>query len=315
MWWFQDDRESGIGSWSYPLQRIEDIFASLAGGQKFSKLDLRQAYLQCEVEEESRKLLTINTYHGLYRYNRLGFGIASAPAIWQRSIDQVLQGVPNVQCILDDMIITDKNDQDHLNTLETVFERLKTFGLRVNIDKCEFFKSRISFCGHEIDASGLHKTKDKIQSVVSAPRPHNQIQLRSLIGLIRYYDRFLPNITSILNPLNKLLGHNMRWAWNKQCEQAFNQAKKLIASDLVLMHYNPKLPLRLACDASPYGLGAVLSHVSHARRHRAIKHAGRHRATDRFLSKVIDLGGRPGSSWSSSSLLGSQKVFPISVRS
>ena len=245
----------------YPLPRIEDIFASLAGGQKFSKLDLRQAYLQCEVEEESRKLLTINTHRGLYTYNRLVFGIASAPAIWQRSIDQVLQGVPNVQCILDDMIITGKNDQDHLKTLETVFERLKCFGLRVNNDKCEFFKSRISFCGHEIDASGLHKTNDKIQSVVSAPRPQNQNQLRSLIGLIRYYDRFLPNIASILNPLNKLLGNNVRWAWNEQCEQAFNQAKELIASDLVLMHYDPKLPLRLACDASPYGLGAVVSHV------------------------------------------------------
>ena len=116
----------------YPLPRIEDIFASLAGGQKFSKLDLRQAYLQCEVEEESRKLSTINTHRGLYTYNRLVFGIASAPAIWQRAIDQVLQGVPNVQCILDDMIITGKNDQDHLKTLETVFEILKCFGLRVN---------------------------------------------------------------------------------------------------------------------------------------------------------------------------------------
>ena len=83
----------------YPLPRIEDIFASLSRGQKFSKIDLTQAYLQCEVAEECRKYLTINTHRGLYTYNRLVFGIASAPAIWQRAIDQVLQSIPNVQCV------------------------------------------------------------------------------------------------------------------------------------------------------------------------------------------------------------------------
>ena len=97
----------------YPLPRIEDIFASLAGGQTFSKIDLTQAYLQMAVADDCRKYLTINTHRGLYRYNRLVFGVASAPAVWQRAIDQVLQGIPNVQCILDDMILTGKNDLEH----------------------------------------------------------------------------------------------------------------------------------------------------------------------------------------------------------
>ena len=89
----------------YPLPRIEDIFANLAAGKHFSKLDLRQAYHQMEVTEASKKLLAINTHKGLFRYNRLVFGISSCPAIWQRAIDQVLQGIPGVQCILDDMIV------------------------------------------------------------------------------------------------------------------------------------------------------------------------------------------------------------------
>ena len=94
----------------HPLPRIDDIFATLAGGQKLSKIDLVQAYLQCEVDEESRKYLTINTHKGIYRYNRLVFGVASAPAIWQKAMDQLLQGIPRVLCILDDMIVTGKDD-------------------------------------------------------------------------------------------------------------------------------------------------------------------------------------------------------------
>ncbi|XP_052323292.1 uncharacterized protein K02A2.6-like [Oncorhynchus keta] len=102
----------------YPLPRLDDIFAALAGGKHFSKIDLKQAYLQLPVEESSKQYLTINTHKGLYMYNRLVFGIASAPAIWQRTIDQILQGIPGTQCILDDMIITGCTDKEHLANLK-----------------------------------------------------------------------------------------------------------------------------------------------------------------------------------------------------
>ncbi|XP_033758151.1 uncharacterized protein K02A2.6-like [Pecten maximus] len=118
----------------YPLPRTADIFASLAG-QKFSKLDLQHAYLQMEVEESSRDLLTINTEKGLYRFNRLVYGVASAPAMWQRAMDTVLQGLKGVQCIIDDMLITGSTDEEHLQNLEAVLERLDRYGLRLRKDK------------------------------------------------------------------------------------------------------------------------------------------------------------------------------------
>ena len=99
--------------YQYLLPKIEDIFAKLAG-QQFTKLDLTQAYLQLPVHENSKELVTINTHKGLYRYIRMPFGIASAPAIWQRTIEEVLQGIPGVQVMSDDMIITGKDDQEHL---------------------------------------------------------------------------------------------------------------------------------------------------------------------------------------------------------
>ena len=183
----------------YPLPRIDDIFAKLTGGQKFTKIDLRQAYHQMEVEEESQEYLTINTHQELYRYNRLVFGITSAPAIWQRSMDQILEGVEGTNCILDDMIIIGKDDKEHLENLEGVLKRLQANGLRANREKCEFFQTKITYCGHEVHRRGLHKTQEKIHAVGNAPRPENVQQLRSFLGLVNYYHKFLPNLATTLN--------------------------------------------------------------------------------------------------------------------
>ncbi|XP_057694352.1 uncharacterized protein K02A2.6-like isoform X2 [Corythoichthys intestinalis] len=162
----------------------------LSGGQKFSKIDLNQAYLQMNVDEESREWLTINTHKGLFRYCRLPFGITSAPALFQRAMDQILSGLPGVQCYLDDILCTGSNDEEHLRNLDAVFKRLRQYGLRVRKEKCEFLRPSVEYLGHVIDHEGLHKAPSKTKAIVDAPAPEN-----------------------------------------------------------------------LACDASPYGVGAVLSHV------------------------------------------------------
>ena len=125
------------------MPKIDDIFANLAGGQKFSKVDLRQAYLHLPMDEESMKLPTINTHKGLHQFTCLPFGVASSPAIWQRTIDQILQGLEGVQCILDDMIVTGKTEQEHLKNLDNVLSRMQRFGLRANLNKCYFFKEKL----------------------------------------------------------------------------------------------------------------------------------------------------------------------------
>ena len=197
----------------YPLPRIEDIFANLSHGQKYSKLDLRQAYLQLEVDDDSKELLTINTHQGLYRYNRCVYGISSLPAIWQRTIDQILQGIPGVQCILDDMIVTGDSDQSHLDNLEKVLCRLNEFGLKLNKDKCVFFEDRVTYCGHEIDKDGLWKCNDKVQAVIDTPTPKDVTSLRAYLGVLNYYHRFLPNLATVIKPLNAMLEKNRKFIW------------------------------------------------------------------------------------------------------
>ncbi|XP_056135399.1 uncharacterized protein K02A2.6-like, partial [Lampris incognitus] len=245
----------------YPIPRIEDLFASLAGGQRFSKLDFSNAYLQMEVVEESRKLLTISTQKGLFCYNRLPFGIASAPALFQKAMDQVLVGLPFTHCYLDDILVSGPDEEIHLKALDDVLTRLEEYGLHVKKDKCMFFQESVEYLGHIIDAAGLHKSPEKERAVVEAPAPTNVSQLRSLLGMINYYGRFIPDLATILQPLNALLHKGKKWQWTTACEAAFRKVKELMVSQKVLTHYNPELSLRLACDASPYGVGAVLSHV------------------------------------------------------
>ena len=271
----------------YPLPRIEDIFATLSGGERFSKIDLTQAYLQLQMNEESKKYLTINTHKGLYQYNRLLFGVASAPAIWQRTIEQILQGLPRVQCILDDMVITGRDDKEHLENLDKVLQRLEEFNVTVNKDKCRFFEKEIEFCGHIIDKHGLHKTQDKIKAILDMPEPENVTQVRQYLGLINFYHKFLPNIATVVHPLHKLLEKDHKWDWNAECRKAFNESKKLVTSDQVLCHYDPNLPIRLACDASPFALGAVLSHVMKDGAERPIAFASRSLSkTERNYSQI-----------------------------
>lgn len=259
----------------YPLPKIDDIFANLSGGERFTKLDLKNAYMQMEVEESQRDMLTINTHRGLFRYNRLIYGISSAPAIWQRTMEQVLQGLSGVQCILDDMIITGNSDDNHLENLEAVLMRLQKNGLKANIDKCDIFKEKIDFCGHTIDEKGLHKTPSKVEAVRKAPVPENVTQLRSFLGLVNYYSKFLENLATVLRPLHRLLEKDVVWDWSENCQRSFEKVKDMVSSDKVLTHYDPKLPVVLSCDASPSGLGVVLSHEMPNGDERPIAYASR----------------------------------------
>ena len=180
------------------MPKVEDIFASLGEGKRFTKLDLKDTYLQMEVEDKSKHLLTINTHKGLFRYKRLVFGVASAPALWQRAMDQVLHGLSGCFCMLDDMIITGSSEQQHLANLLAVLSRLKEYGLKLNKKKYEFFKSDVEFLDHVINEKGLHKSPSKVEAILNCSRPENETQLRSFLGLVNYYHKFISNMSTVV---------------------------------------------------------------------------------------------------------------------
>ena len=244
----------------YPIPKIEDLFAKLLGGRLFTKLDLSQAYLQICLQEEAKKYVVVNTHKGLYQYNHLPYGISSAPGIFQRTMECLLQGIPKVVVYLDDILVTGRTQEEHQANLREVLERLQKAGLRLKKEKCEFMAKSVQYLGHIIDAEGLHPVSDKIVAIQQAPPPKNVSELKSYLGLLAYYGKFLPQLATKLAPLYALLGAATSWKWTKKEATAFKESKELLLSSQVLVHFDSTQELVLACDASPYGIGAVLAH-------------------------------------------------------
>ena len=222
----------------YPLPKPDELFATLARGKVFSKLDLSQAYLQLQLEDASIPYVTINTHQGLYAYTRLPLRAASAPAIFQKLMDKVLQGLEGVLCYIDDILVSTKDEASHFQLLEEVFKRLEQHGFRLKQEKCKFLLPVIEYLGHQISGNGVRPLVNKVDAIVKAPIPQDLQQLRSFLGLINYYGKFIPNLSTLLQPLNNLLKAATPWKFNSECKKAFQEAKQQIASAKVLTHYD-----------------------------------------------------------------------------
>ena len=245
---------------NYPIPKTEDLLATLGGGEKFTKLDMSQAYQQMTLDEESRKFTTINTHKGLFQYNRLPFGVSTAPGIFQRIMENLLQGIPNVIVRMDDILISGKDDDHHMPNLEAVLKKLSEAGLRLRKEKCFFMVPEVTYCGYVINGHGIKPVEAKVDAIQNAPVPENVTQLRAFLGMLNYYHRFLPDIATVLEPLHKLLRQGTKWCWKTEQQMAFDKSKKPLQSANLLVHFQPDLELILASDASDYGVGAVLSH-------------------------------------------------------
>ena len=171
-----------------------------------------------------------------------------------------MQGLPGVTVYIDDILVAGATEEENLKRLEDVLTRLERAGLRAQKSKCQFMKSSVTFLGHRVDADGLHPLAEKVEAVVKASTPRNLKELKSFLGLLLYYSKFLPNLSSVLAPLYHLLHKDALWKWSVEEEKAFQCSKELLTSSSLLVHFNPTLPLILVCDASEVAIGVVLAH-------------------------------------------------------
>ena len=229
----------------HPIPRIRDILSTLSGGKSFTKLDLAHAYQQVLLDEDSQKLITINTPKGLYQYNRLPFGISSTPAIFQRVMEILLQGIPNVSVYIDDILITGRTQEEHLQNLQVVLSRLERAGLRLKRPKYTFMLPSLDYLGYRISAEGIQPTKEKVGAILEAPDPQNISQLRSFLRMLNYCVNFLPNLSTTLPPLYSLLQKSKKWTWGEAQKRAFQKAKESLTGTNIFFHYDQEKELLL----------------------------------------------------------------------
>lgn len=257
------------------IPNIDDIFAKLNGGVYFTKLDLKNAFNQLELDDESQMLTAWSTQRGVFKNTRVPFGAKVSGAHFQEKMNKLLQDCDGAICFYDDILVAAETIEVARKRLRKVFENIREAGLRLNLAKCEFEKSSIKYLGHIIDRFGLRKDPEKVAAMVKAPRPIDVAGVQSYIGLINYYGHFFPNKSTVLAPLHKLLEKNTSFKWNDACEKSYLAVKEIVASDKVLVHYDSKLPVKLMSDASQYGIGAAIFHIMPNKEERPIAFASK----------------------------------------
>ncbi|XP_065225166.1 uncharacterized protein K02A2.6-like [Planococcus citri] len=243
----------------YQIPNSEEMLMELEG-ILFAKYDIVEAYMHMGVTAECAKLLAVNTPKGVHLVNCLNYGIQCAPSKFQRRLEEIIRKIPGFKNFFDDIRQASKTPEEHLQRMRMFFEVCRTNNLRLNKQKCVFVTDKLNYLGYTIDANGLHKTTEKVDLILNIPQPTNLDELQSFIGLVGYYSKFIPNFSDIAHPLNQLRRKNVPFVWSNACKMAFCKLKEEIASDRVLCHYNPAKELILSTDASPFALGAVLSH-------------------------------------------------------
>ncbi|XP_065216880.1 uncharacterized protein K02A2.6-like [Planococcus citri] len=243
----------------FPIPRKDDILAEIRPGCKFSKFDLKFAYQQMGLDLQSQDLTTITTHIGNFKYRSLPHGISIGPARFQNTMEKLLAGIKGLFKFFDDWLIAAENEEEHLKIIHEVLRRLSNAGLRINLDKCRFFVSEVTYLGHRVSQEGIKPLEKRVQAIIDQPKPQTVRQVKAFLGMVNHYSKFIEARANMLKPLYEL-SNSEKFYWDKDCDAAFAKIKKEIASDKLLVHFDENRKLILNCDSSEYGIGAVLSH-------------------------------------------------------
>lgn len=248
----------------YPLPNITDLFDKLGKSKYFSTLDLANGFHQIEVEKNDSQKTAFSTEAGHYEFLRMPFGLKTAPATFQRTMDNVLRGLQGLHCLvyMDDIIVYSTSLQEHLNDLRTVFDRLRATNLKVQLDKSEFLRKEVLYLGHTITENGLKPNDDKINSILNYPLPKTTTEIKSFLGLIGYYRRFIKDFAKITQPLTSCLKKRNKIVIDQKYIDAFQRCKEILTNAPLLQFPDQTKPYILTTDASNVALGAVLSQGS-----------------------------------------------------
>ena len=243
-----------------PLPKIDELYAKLKGYKVFSSLDLRSGYYHIGLKDSAKpKSAFVLSSLGKYQFNRVLFGLAQAPAYFQKLINDILKGCNFAMGYLDDIIIYSRSEKEHLEHLEEIFTRLKTAGLKLKLEKCCFFKKHIQYLGHLISADGIQPLPEKLESIAKMPAPKNPKEVKQFLGLVGYYRKFVPRFADISRVLTHLTKKDVEFKWTPECKKCFQILKEFLQQAPILRYPDPQASYTLYTDASKYAYAGVLT--------------------------------------------------------
>ena len=260
--WISDLRELNkvLKRKVYPLPLIDEVVARRSGYKYFTKLDLTMMYYSFELDDESKDLCTIVTPYGKFRYRRMAMGLKPAPDFCQYYIEKTLQDLKQegVEVYIDDVGIFSNSYEEHMILIRKVVQRLQDAGFKINPLKCEWCVQETDFLGHWLTPKGIKPWRKKIDAVLQMSKPRTTTELRSFLGAVTFYRHAWPRRSHLLHPLTQLTSRSNLSQWDEQCDKAFEEMKKLMASDVLLHYPDPNKGFELYTDASDYQMGAVI---------------------------------------------------------
>ncbi|GFW30207.1 hypothetical protein TNCV_3067591 [Trichonephila clavipes] len=246
---------------------LNDFAHALYGKKIFSKIDIFKAFHQIPIAECDIPKTAVTTPWGLYEYTHLCFSLVNAPQTFMRFLHEVLRGLPFCFVYLDDILCYSENAEEHRSHLRTIFRRLSSYGLKLNISKCVFGVTELIFLGHLITPDGIKPLPDKVQAVLDYKQPETVGSLRKFLGLLNFYRRFLPKAAKQQYLLSEFLKgskgkkDSKPLNWSSEAITAFQRCKQALADAALLAHPSPSAPLALHVDASDYAIGGALHQV------------------------------------------------------
>lgn len=245
---------------AYPLPLIQDIFDSLEGAAVFSVLDLRSGFRQIPMHKESIEKTAIATHRGLFQFTRMQFGLANAPANFQRMMNNILSKFIGVSAMvyIDDIVVFSKNEEDHALHLHQVFKALEEHQLVVKASKCKFALREVKLLGYIVSEEGITSDPAKVEAIAEMAPPRDIKGVRSFIGMAGYYRQLIPGFADLAHPLNMLTKKWARFHWTEECQKAWEAIRDALMSEAVLAYPQVNKPYKLMTDASKHCVGAIL---------------------------------------------------------
>lgn len=243
-----------------PMPSISDDLHKFRDANYFTELDLSKGYWQVNLDPESRKYTAFSTKYGLMEFKVMPFGLNTACATFVRLMRRVLANLSNVSCYFDNIVIYSKTWADHMKHIESVFSRLREYGLTAGPKKCYFGFHEIKYLGYQLGNNSLQPIKSRIDNITEMPLPTTKKSLRSFMGTIGYYNRFIPNFSDIAAPINELLKKKSSniLAWSNLQLECFNELKSNLVKSPILALPDVNKTFYLRTDASDNGLGAAV---------------------------------------------------------